>query len=716
MPFLLQSSDKGNEQHAIKLNAGFVHKQSKTLSIDLRDYILRNFGFGELVFRDPETLKEVARVTDLQDLQHVILKIPDKVFVYHASRNEISKWLNARALFSLGRLFKSLQVGDFDSLDQVRAYIFDAISGYRLNKGHGVIAAFDQKSFDEYLTFSRIGEGSLGGKGRGLAFIDSVIKKHNLFNKYNNVLITIPRTVVVCTDLFDEFMEVNNLYNIALSDETDENILKAFVNASLPNRLTKNVQSFVEGVEKPIAIRSSSKLEDSYFQPFAGVYSTYMIPVATGNIDLTVKMVCDAIKCVYASVYYKASKSYISATSNVIDEEKMGIILEEVCGSSYENRYYPAISGVARSINFYPVKPEKPEGIVNIAYGLGKYIVDGGLGLRFSPRYPKKILQLSNPDMAIKETQKTFYALDLNPQKWAPSTDDKVNLIKLNIQEAENDYAFKFAASTYDLDSHTIKDGLVENGRKVITFSNILNHNTFPLADILHELLEIGQQEMNNPIEIEFAVNLDVPKGEPAIFNFLQIRPVVENDQTVSVKIDNFDVYETIVYSKLTLGNGIFKDISDFVFVKPEAFASSETRVIADEIDKINNTMRLEKRNYILAGPGRWGSSDAWLGIPVKWGQISEARIIIEAGLENYRIDPSQGTHFFQNLTSFRVGYMTVNPFINEGFYNINYLNSQTAIFENKYLKHVRFPAPLTIKIDGKQNVGIILEEPFTKT
>lgn len=711
MPFLIQSSDKSNEKHARASEVGFVHKLSKTLSMDLRDYIIHNFGFGELVFKDPDSGAEIARARDLVDLQHLILKIPDNVLIYHASKNEISKWLNARSLFSIGQLFKALRIEDFESLTHVRQYIYDAISSYRMSKGRGVIATYEPKNFDEYTTLCRIGDGSLGGKGRGLAFIDSIIKKHNLHYKFNNTILTIPRTVVISTDLFDEFMEINQLYGIALSEATDEEILDAFVKASLPGRLLNDLQSFIERVSKPIAVRSSSKLEDSYYQPFAGIYSTYMIPIVKGSVSETLQMLADAIKCVYASVFYKSSKTYITATSNVIDEEKMGIILEEVCGKPYGEIYFPAISGVARSVNFYPIKPEAPEdGIVNIAFGLGKYIVDGGQSLRFSPKYPQKIIQHSDPETTLRESQKQFYALSLNPEHWKPSVDDKINLVKLKTKEAEHTGIFKSISSTYDLESQRIIDGIYAQGKKVVTFSSILNHNQFPLAEILKELLEIGQREMNNPIEIEFAVDLDVPMGTPRVFNFLQIRPIVESDQSDKVEIEVNDADKAIVFSNAALGNGNFRDIYDFVYIKPDVFKSSATSKIVTEVEKINEMMLAEKRNYVLAGPGRWGSGDAWLGIPVKWGQITEARIIIEAGQSNFHVDPSQGTHFFQNLTSFRVGYMTVNPHIKDGIYNIDFLNTLTAIYESEFVRVVRFESPITIMIDGTKNKGIILK------
>lgn len=712
MPFLLQSSDASNQKLAHELNAGFLHKLSKTLSHDLQNFLIENFGFGDLIFRDPQSGEEVFRASDLSELQHIILKIPDNVFQYHASKNEISKWLNARALFAIGRLFKSLKIEDFADLDHIRSYIFDAIASYKMSKGRGVIASFDSTCFDEYLTFSRIGEGSLGGKARGLAFIDSVIKNHLLLKRFNNVIITIPRTVVIATDIFDEFMEINNLYTIGLSDLPDEEILNHFVGHKLPNRLMNDLKSFVEVARKPIAVRSSSKLEDSHYQPFAGVYATYMVPLTPDNIDESVKMIAEAIKCVYASVYFKESKTYIAATSNVIDEEKMGIILEEVCGQEYNNIFYPVLSGVARSINFYPIKPETQEdGIASIAFGLGKYIVDGGAGLRFSPKYPKKILQLSSPEMALKETQKYFYALDLNPKTWKPSIDDKINLLKLKIFDAKNNAAINYVVSSFDIENNSLKEGYSEEGKSIVTFSNILNNNYLPLPEILKTLLEIGQNEMNNPIEIEFAFDIDTPKNEPKIFYFLQIRPIVENENHVDIKILQDEIDKAIIFSPTTLGNGMYKNLFDILYVKHKSFHPSKNRQIAADIEKINIRLRNEKRSYILAGPGRWGSNDLWLGIPVKWHQISEAQIIIEAGLENYRVDPSQGTHFFQNLTSFGVGYMSVNDYINEGRYNIDKLESLAAVYETEFVKSVRFETPLISKIDGRQGCGVIYQQ-----
>ncbi len=710
IPFLLQSSDKENRELAKKYNAGFIHKYSKTLSIELRNYIIRQFAFGEFVFRDPKTQEPIGRACDLQTLQEMILEIPDDSLEYHASRNDLSKWLNARAIFPIAQLFKYLKLSDFQSLDDVRKYIYKAISSYRMSKGRGVIAKFDKNSFDEYLIFSRIGDGSIGGKARGLAFANSIIKKNHIFNKYKNVIITIPRTVVLSTDIFDEFMEGNDLYKTGLSDLSDDEILKQFIEARLPSRVYQDLYAFVEVVKNPIAVRSSSKLEDSHYQPFAGIYNTFMVPRVDDNTRM-IQLLSDAIKSVYASVYYQNSKAYMAATSNVIDEEKMGIILQEVCGSKYGNKFYPTISGVARSINFYPVEPEKSdEGIANLALGLGKQIVDGGVSLRFSPKHPDRILQLSNPETALKDTQKYFYALDMDPENFQPSVDDAVNLLKLRIKEAEEDNSLKHAASTFDFENNMLKEGTIHKGKKIITFANVLKHRVIPLDSILQDLLEVGQNEMSNPIEIEFAVDLNVDKDQPVIFNFLQIRPIVDNQELESIEIEEVKEKDTIIYSHSALGNGIIDNIYDIVYVKPESFSSLKSKEIASQIAELNKKFVSEQRNYVLVGPGRWGTADPSLGIPVKWGNISQARVIVESGLENYRIDPSQGTHFFQNLTSFRVGYLTVNPYIADGYYDLDYLSSQKAEFENDFIRHIRFKNPIKTQIDGRQSKAVILK------
>lgn len=711
VPFLLQSSSLSHRKAAEELGAGFIYKYSKSLSLELRNFIIQNLAFGPFVFRNPDTLEPIAIATDLQSLQQKILTIPDNTLEYHATRNHFSKWLNARALFPVAQMFKYIRKEDFDTMDEMRRFLYVAISSFRLGKGRGIIAKFDKTSFDEYQIFSRIGDGSIGGKARGLAFINRIIKNNKLFNKFPDVLITIPRTVVLSTDIFDEFMDHNNLYSVALSDLPDEEILNRFINAELPGHVYQDFYAFLAVSRNfPIAVRSSSKLEDSHYQPFAGVYSTYMIPRLPDN-KLMVKMLSDAIKEVYASVYYRASKAYMTATANVIDEEKMGIILQEVCGNRHGDIYYPTLSGVARSINYYPIGSEKAEdGIVNMAFGLGKLIVEGGLSLRFSPKYPRKILQLSSPETALRDTQKEFCALDLNIDSFIPSIDDGVNILKIDIKDLNNEAAMRYVASTYDRNNNMLRDGIMHPGKRVMTFAGILQHKTFPLADILTTLLEIGQREMNNPIEVEFAANLETPAGTPKIFNFLQLRPIVHTEEAQHINLEHIIREDTIVFSESALGNGLFRGVHDIVYVKPESFNAANNKNVALQIEKINSSFTRQGISYVLIGPGRWGSTDPWLGIPVKWHQISGVRIIIESGLKNYRIDPSQGTHFFQNLTSFRVGYFTINPYINEGFYDVEFLNRLKPVYEDEQIRHVQFEEPMDIMIDGRKHKGVIMK------
>jgi len=709
MPFVLQSSNNKYRKVAKEMNVDFLYKHSKTLSIELRKFIIQNLAFGSFIFRDPDTKKEIARAANLQEFQKILLSIPDHSLEYHASRDHFSKWLNARALFPIAQMFKYLSKDDFGSLYEMKKFLDMTISCFRFGKGRGVIAKFERTTYDEYSVFSRIGEGSIGGKARGLAFVNSLIKDKKLFSRYKDVMITIPRTVVLCTDVFDEFMEKNDLYQIGLSDLDDKEILQSFTKAELPGWISQDIIAFLKVSKNiPIAVRSSSKLEDSHYQPFAGVYSTYMIPPHHDSKVMLAKL-ADAIKQVYASVYFKSSKAYMTATANVIDEEKMGIILQEVCGNQNNNRFYPTFSGVARSLNFYPVGSEKPEdGIANVAMGLGKLVVDGGTTLRFSPKYPRKILQLSSPELALRETQKEYYALDLDMDSFVPSVDDGVNILRLSVREEKNVNTLKWVASTFDFENNILRNGYSGSGKPVITFSNILEHNTFPLAEILRDLLDIGQNQMNNPIEIEFAVNLDTPEGSPKLFSFLQIRPVVNDEQFDSIILDDVKSEDTLIISDSALGNGVLNGIRDLVYVKPDAFDAAFNEKIADNIDKLNTKFAEEGKNYILTGPGRWGSTDFWLGIPTKWVQISQARVIVESGLDNYRIDPSQGTHFFQNLTSFRVGYFTINPFINDGYYDLEFLDSMEAAYEDDYIRHIKFPDPLLVVIDGKNRKGVI--------
>lgn len=709
IPFVLESSEASNHVYAKELNASFIDKNSKSYPQDLKKKIMQRFGFGDFVILNPHTKEEIMRIKDLKDLQKKVFQIPDDSLVYHLSRNHFSRFFYSRAMFPPAEVLKHVDVSDYKDMDEARKLIFDLIVQYRRMKNTGVVAVYQKDRFDEYSNFARIGDGSLGGKGRGLAFIGAMVKRYPKLES-DNFAVNIPKTVVICTDIFDEFMETNELYPVALGDADDETILRYFLRASLPSRLIEDLMAFFDVVKSPIAVRSSSLLEDSHYQPFAGIYSTYMVPKIEEKYDM-LRTVSDAIKAVYASVFYKDSKAYMTATSNLIDQEKMAIVLQEVVGSRYNDHFYPTMSGVARSLNFYPIGNEKAEdGIANIALGLGKYIVDGGQTLRFSPRHPHSILQMSTMDFALRETQTRFYALDLKNMAEAFSVDDAFNLVKLGLKDADAEGSLKYIVSTYDPYDQIIRDGYYPGGRKILSFVNILQHDVFPLADTLDQILRIGQQEMGRPVEIEFAVNMDPSDHTRATFYLLQIRPIVDNKEIMDEELSLVKNEETILSSTSVLGHGIVGDVQDIIYVKTGAFNSSNNQLIAYEIEKMNRSFTDQEKGYVLVGPGRWGSSDSWLGIPVKWPHISNARVIVECGLENYRVDPSQGTHFFQNLTSFGVGYFTVNPFKGDGWFDEAFLNAQPAVEETEYLRHVRFDAPITIKMDGKKSLGVVLK------
>ena len=707
IPLILQSAEVSNKEFALSCGAQFIDKNSKKMNIDLREAVSENFGFGDFIFRNPNTMEEVVRVHNLKELQNAIFSIPAESFLYHISRNHISRWLYSRAIFPVAEFLKQITWESLQDIDAHRQIIFEAIVKYRKMKNQGVVAVFQRDRFDRYSNFARIGDGSLGGKGRGLAFIDNMVKRHAEFEEFENASVVIPKTVVLCTDIFDEFMDMNQLYQVALSDADDETILRAFLRAKLPDRLVEDFFAFFDVVKSPIAIRSSSLLEDSHYQPFAGIYSTYMIPYLTDKYEM-LRMLSDAIKGVYASVYYKDSKAYMQATSNVIDQEKMAVILQEVVGTQYGDRFYPSISGVARSINYYPINDElAEEGTVSLALGLGKYIVDGGLTLRVCPYHPDKVLQTSEMEMALRETQTRFYALDLKNMGQNFSLDDGFNLLKLPVKEAENDGSLNYIASTYDPYDMVIRDGIYPGGRKVITFANILQHDVFPLARILQLVQKYGQGEMRRPVEIEFAVNLNAAEKK-GVFYLLQIRPMVDMKADLNEDLDAIPEDQLLLKSVNSLGQGIMDDIQDVIYVKTEGYSASNNQLIAYDIEKLNKRFLDEGKHYILIGPGRWGSSDTWLGIPVKWPNISAARVIVEAGLTNYRVDPSQGTHFFQNLTSFGVGYFTINAYMNDGLYNQELLNSMPAVEETKYLRWVHFDKPLAVKMNGKKKIGVV--------
>jgi len=708
MPFLLQSSQESMREVAKELGVGFLEKYSKTLLIELSEYISDEFAFGDFVFRDLSSGEIIGKAKDLKDLQQLVMEIPEEVLLFHGSRNRLSKWMFSRGLFSLAAKVKAAHQSHFTNTDQLREFIVQQIKEYRIVLGHGVVARFDRNSYNSYIWFARLGEGSLGGKARGIAFVNSMLQKYNLLNKYEGVKIMIPRTVVIATDYFDEFIKINGLQYVINSEISDDEILSEFVSSRLPENLVSDLRVFINNASGPLAVRSSSKLEDSHFQPFAGIYSTYMIP-HTKNKDQMLRLLGKAIKSVYASIYFASSRAYLIATSNLLSEEKMGVVLQDVVGTEDNGYFFPTISGVARSVNYYPIGSEKAEeGIVNIAFGLGKLVVEGGKTLRFSPSHPKHILQLSTPQLTLRDTQNEMYALDLKPEEFKTSVDDAVNLKKFDVNSVKHFRNMNFVASTWDMQSQSIIDSNLEEGRKLITFSHILKYDTLPLSQILCDLLRICHKEMNSAVEIEFAVNMDVPKGEDAVFSLLQIRPITGNNDNKSLDWNSIDTEKSIIYAQKALGIGAIENIEDIVYVRESNFDSSHTLEIADEINRLNQKFKEEDKHYILVGPGRWGSSDPWLGIPIKWPQISEAKVIVECGMENYRIEPSQGTHFFQNLTSFGVGYLTVNPYMGDGKMDFSTLDSFTPEYESKYIRHVKFDKPLFIFVDGRKNKAII--------
>jgi hypothetical protein len=669
---------------------------------------MQRFGFGDFVILNPETKEEIMRIKDLKDLQHKMMAIPDDSLRYHLSRNHFSRFFYSRAMFPPAELLKQVDVSAYKDMDEARQFIFDIIVQYRRMKNFGVVAVYQKERFDEYSNFARIGDGSLGGKGRGLAFIGAMIKRYPQLEK-ENFPVNIPKTVVLCTDIFDEFMESNNLYSVALSDIEDDEMLQYFLRASLPVRLIDDLMAFLEVIGRPVAIRSSSLLEDAHYQPFAGVYSTYMVPRMSDKHGM-LQSVSDAIKGVYASVFYRDSKAYMTATSNLIESEKMAIVLQEVAGRQYGDYFYPTISGVAKSLNFYPIGNETADdGIANIALGLGKYVVDGGVTLRFSPRHPHNILQMSTLDFALRETQTQFLALDMSDSALHLAANDSFNLVKRSVKDADSDGILKYISSTYDPQDQVIRDGYYPGGRKILSFANILQYDMLPLSDTLDRLLEIGQREMGRPVEIEFAVDIKPDCRDKGAFYMLQIRPIVDRKEMIDEDLELIDGKDTILFSKSTLGHGIINNVHYILYVKTDAFSSSNNQLIAYEIEKINRQFTGNDDSYVLIGPGRWGSSDTWLGIPVKWPHISNARVIAEYSLAKYPVDPSQGTHFFQNLTSCGTGYFTINPTDNDVF-DEDFLNAQPAVEETRYLRLVRFDNPVIIKMDGKKSVGVVMK------
>ena len=706
MPFLMQSSQESMRTIARQLKVGFVVKKSKTLTQEVSDYIEQEFGFGDFIARDPRTGKEIDRASDLEGFERIISTISPAAFRRLSDNNYLSKWLFARGLFSVGRPVSALKIKDDADVENVRQMNIRLIHDYRINQALGVVAKYAPETYNDTIWFARCGSGAMGGKGRGLAFLNHMLQKYDLYDKWPEVRVLVPRTMVITTDYFDRFIHDNGLQYVINADLTDEEILSEFVAAMLPLDLRDALRQFIRVCHRPIAVRSSSKLEDSYYQPFAGVYSTYMLP-QTENEDQLLRMLSKAIKSVYASVYYAASRGYIVSTGNVPSEEKMAIVLQEVCGEQEGDYYFPVISGVARSINFYPIGKEKPEdGIVKIAYGLGKVVVDGEQVLRFSPKFPKNVLQTSTVDLALRETQQSILALSLNPERFKMSIDDAINLERIPIHECGQFESLKLIASTYDRENMRIVDSCYPDGPRIATFAPVLKFNTFPLTAIIQELLNIAQQEIKTPVEIEFAVNLE---HTPQIFHVLQIRPISADSLNAKVEWSKIDEDGAFLRSGNALGVGKIEEITDVIYLKREAFDVLHTREMAETLRVWNSKMRQEGRQYLLIGFGRWGSQIDTLGVPVQWSDISEAKAVVECCLENFRIEPSQGSHFFQNMTSFNVGYMNIDPWARvDDLYDEAPLNNLPAVEETAFMRHVRLDKSLEMYIDGFNNKALV--------
>jgi len=643
-------------------------------------------------------------------MQQMIATIPDRAFEYHTSQNHLSKWLYSRGLFPLASSIRQYNKSHFSSVEEHRRVLVGLIRDYRTLLGQGVVARFDTETYSDAVAFARIGEGSLGGKARGLAFMNSMLMKHRQYDKHENVRIMIPRSVVIATEFFDDFIRHNGLKYIISQDFSDEEILSEFVSSVLPFRLREALKSYIRTVRTPLAIRSSSKLEDSHYQPFAGIYSTYMIPYVD-NEDLMLRLTAQGGQKRLRLGLFRG----VEGLHPVVAEPHLG---------GEDGRDHPGSvrHGAGRAVlphlfgrgpldQLLPHRRRRPEdGVCNIAMGLGKLVVDGGRTLRFSPRYPQKVLQTSTPELALRDTQNEVLALSLRPEEFRTSIDDAVNLRRLGLTQIGGFRNSKFVCSVWDRENERISDSPFDQGRKVITFNNILKYNTFPLAEIISDILTMGAEEMRCPVEVEFAVNMDVAPGQRQVFNLLQIRPIIDNQDNRSIDWNEVDASRALIYGEQALGIGQMTDIADIIYVKSEAFDSLSTEKIAEELLTLNNRMRDQGRPYILVGPGRWGSSDPFLGVPVKWNHISEARVIVECGIEKFDVEPSQGTHFFQNVTSLGVGYLTINPFRGDGLFREKELDARQALYDGTYLRQVRFDSPLWVCIDGRSNKGMVRE------
>ncbi|MBZ5640357.1 MAG: histidine kinase [Acidobacteriia bacterium] len=709
IPIMLQSSHRENAFLAREAGAGFLIKGSPTFLQQLRRFIVENFSFGDFVFRLPDGT-EVDRAHDLKDLEEKLRTVPAESLGHHGERNHFSNWLKARTEFSLAHRLRPRKVSDFATLEDLRADLIRSIQEYRHDLKQGIVADFDRESFDPESGFSRIGGGSLGGKARGLAFVNLLLTEHGARDRFPGVRISVPPSVVLATDVFDRFLHANGLGDFALNAVDDGEVLRRFLEAEFPAAHLGDLEALVGRATYPLAVRSSSLLEDSQYQPFAGIYETYMLPNDHPDPAVRLAQLVDAIKRVYASTFSTRAKTYLSTTPYRLEEEKMAVILQKVVGAVHGDRFYPNFAGVARSYNFYPTSPMTTEdGIAAVALGLGETVVDGEACIRFCPRYPRHLVQFSSVRDVLQNSQREFCALTLlDAVQDAPRP--AFELKRLGLEAAEEDGTLSLVGSTYSPENDAVYDGISRPGVRLVNFAPILKHNLFPLAEILDALLGIGKDGTSTPVEIEFAVRLAAEPREPHEFGFLQLRPLALSREMAELAIGGEDPRSVLCSSPAVLGHGRIEDLLDVVVVDYHRFDRGRSRDVAREVARLNASLASSGLPYLLIGVGRWGSADPFLGIPVSWDQIAAARVIVEAGFRDFKVTPSQGTHFFQNITSSRVGYFTVNPDASEGFVDWDWLAAQPAVEEMEFVRHLRFREPLVVKMNGKRNEGVILK------
>jgi CheY-like chemotaxis protein len=714
VPVVLQTSRTEFRPRAQAAGYSFLRKRSPTLLQDLRGILTEQFGFGDFVFRLPDA-SEVARAQDLNELEKRLQTVPGESLVFHSQSNHFSHWLMARTEFALAAKLRPRKVSDFAGPEHLRRDLIESIHEYRREQSEVLIGDFRADTFKPSESgFLRIGAGSLGGKARGLAFVRHLLRKSRITRRFPGVRISVPPAVVLATDVFDQFVAENNLLDFALHCEDDDEIQRKFLVAPLSASLNDDLKSFLAEVTHPLAVRSSSLLEDSQYQPFTGVYETFMLgnqqanPQADPEDRLTA--LSEAIRRVYASTFSRHAKAYVRATPYRLEEEKMAVILQQVVGTPHGERFYPDFSGVVRSRNYYPVPPMTFEdGIAAVALGLGRAVVDGGKCLTFCPRYPQNLVQFSSVEDILTNSQTEFWALELHgspegrPGHWHER--------RFSLDAAESDGTLRAVASTYSRDNHAIYDGVSRPGARIVTFAPMLKHGTFPLAEILDVLVRAGEDALGNPVEIEFAVRLPEQAGPvTAEFGFLQIRPLTLASDGEDLAVDDVQPEQLICQSSKVLGNGRIENLHDVVVVDSQRFERSRSQEVATAVARLNRRLNEENRPYLLIGVGRWGSTEPWLGIPVEWDEISGARVIVEAGFRDFRVTPSQGSHFFQNLTAFQIGYFTVNPDAGEGSVDWQWLTEQAALEEEGCVRHLQFAEPMRVVMNSRTSQGVIFK------